>query len=146
MPKSQWETWDPYGHHDAALQWYHMNVKFLEWVATRLFDQQFVQANNKENIKMCLSLALVRGIIWWPVVSSHKGPEMQKMFPYHDVIMKHARYEDVLPSSFLFISNKVRNICISLGQAGKLALARSPMRVKIWPGKWKTGLGEWNFV
>ena len=27
-------------------------------------------------------------------------------------------------------------------QAGKLALARSPMRVKIWLGKWKTGLGE----
>ena len=31
-------------------------------------------------------------------------------------------------------------------QAGKLALARSPMRVKIWSGEWKTGLGEWNFV
>ena len=31
-------------------------------------------------------------------------------------------------------------------QAGKLALARSPMRVKIWPGEWKTGLGKWNFV
>ena len=25
-------------------------------------------------------------------------------------------------------------------QAGKLALVRSPMRVKIWPGEWKTGL------
>ena len=33
-----------------------------------------------------------------------------------------------------------------LMQAGKLALALSPMRVKIWPGEWKTGLGEWNFV
>ena len=31
-------------------------------------------------------------------------------------------------------------------QAGKLALARSPMRVKIWLGEWKTGLGKWNFV
>ena len=29
-------------------------------------------------------------------------------------------------------------------QAGKLALARSPMRVEIWPREWKTGLGEWN--
>ena len=32
------------------------------------------------------------------------------------------------------------------GQAGKLALARSPMWVKNWLGEWKTGLGEWNFV
>ena len=31
-------------------------------------------------------------------------------------------------------------------QAGKLTLARWPMRVKIWSGEWKTGLGEWNFV
>ena len=31
-------------------------------------------------------------------------------------------------------------------QAGKLALTRLPMRVKIWLGEWKTGLGEWNFV
>ena len=31
-------------------------------------------------------------------------------------------------------------------QAGKLALARSPMRVKIWQGECKTGLGKWNFV
>ena len=31
-------------------------------------------------------------------------------------------------------------------QAGKLALARSPMQVKIWLGEWKTGLGKWNFV
>ena len=31
------------------------------------------------------------------------------------------------------------------GQAGKLALARSPMRVKIWSGEWKTGQGKQNF-
>ena len=30
--------------------------------------------------------------------------------------------------------------------AGKLAFARSPMRVKIRPGEWNTGLDEWNFV
>ena len=32
----------------------------------------------------------------------------------------------------------------SIDQAGKLALARSPMRVKIWPGEWETGLAKWN--
>ena len=31
-------------------------------------------------------------------------------------------------------------------QAGKLALARLPMRVKIWLDECKTGLGKWNFV
>ena len=33
------------------------------------------------------SLALARGIHWWSVNSPHKGPVMQKMFPFDDVIM-----------------------------------------------------------
>ena len=33
------------------------------------------------------SLAFVRGIHRWPVNSPHKGPVMQKMFPFDDVIM-----------------------------------------------------------
>ena len=33
------------------------------------------------------SLALVRGIHRWPVVSPHKGPVMGKMFPFDNVIM-----------------------------------------------------------
>ena len=33
------------------------------------------------------SLAFVRGIHRWPVNSLHKGPVMQKMFPFHNVIM-----------------------------------------------------------
>ena len=37
--------------------------------------------------------------------------------------------------------------CINVHeQAGKLALSRSTMRVHIWLGEWKTGLGKWNFV
>ena len=35
-----------------------------------------------------VSLAFVRGIHWWPVNSPHKGPVMQKMFPFDDVIMQ----------------------------------------------------------
>ena len=38
------------------------------------------------------SLAFVRGIQRWPVNSPRKGPLTQKMFPFHDVIMK----EDML--------------------------------------------------
>ena len=34
------------------------------------------------------SLAFVRGIHRWPVNSPHKGPVMQKMFPFDDVIMR----------------------------------------------------------
>ena len=37
-------------------------------------------------------------------------------------------------------------VLIKISQAGKLTLDRSPMRVNIWRGKWKTGLGKWNFV
>ena len=33
------------------------------------------------------SVAFLRGIHLWPVVSPHKGPVTQKMFPFDDVIM-----------------------------------------------------------
>ena len=36
------------------------------------------------------SLAFVRGIHQWPVISLHKGPVTRKMFPFDDVIMHHA--------------------------------------------------------
>ena len=35
------------------------------------------------------SLACLRGIHRWPVNSHHKGPVMQKMFPFDDVIMEY---------------------------------------------------------
>ena len=44
------------------------------------------------------SLAIVRGIHWWPVNSPHKGPLTRKNFPFDDVIM----------SSTDFIRNKAR--------------------------------------
>ena len=34
------------------------------------------------------SLALVRGIHWWPVNSPHKGPVTRKRFPFDDAIVK----------------------------------------------------------
>ena len=33
------------------------------------------------------SLAFMRGIHWWPVDSLHKGPVMQEMFPFDELIM-----------------------------------------------------------
>ena len=41
------------------------------------------------------SLAFVRGIHRWPVNSPHKGPEMRKMLPFGDVIMKGARWQHI---------------------------------------------------
>ena len=37
------------------------------------------------------SLAFVRGIHWWLVNTSHKGPVTRKMFPFDDVIMIYLR-------------------------------------------------------
>ena len=35
-------------------------------------------------------VAYVRGIHWWPVNSTHKGPVTRKMFPFADVIMQNS--------------------------------------------------------
>ena len=51
-------------------------------------------------------------------------------------------YSDIITRALI----QYKDAMILSVQAGKLALARSPMRVKIWPGEWKTGLDEWNFV
>ena len=52
-----------------------------------LFVQQFVQADTKENTKAVYYCHFVRVSHWWLVVSHHRGPVMQKVFPCHDDIM-----------------------------------------------------------
>ena len=47
--------------------------------ATGVFIHQLVWANSKENNKALYNWPFVRGIRWWPA--------MQKVFPWHDVIM-----------------------------------------------------------
>ena len=41
------------------------------------------------------SLAFVWGIHRSPVTSPHKGPVTRKMFPFEDVIMRYAFYNDI---------------------------------------------------
>ena len=41
------------------------------------------------------SLALVRGIHWWPVNSPHKGPVTRKMFPFDYAIMDTKLWHEV---------------------------------------------------
>ena len=60
--------------------------------ATQLFIQQFGVTSKKHNIKGPHCWPLVKGIHRCPVDSPHKGPIMQKAFPFHDIIM--ARYDN----------------------------------------------------
>ena len=60
----------------------------LKIPASRLFAQQFVEAQFKENIKSYESLAFVMGIHRWRVDSHHKGPVTRKTFPFDDVTMQ----------------------------------------------------------
>ena len=42
---------------------------------------------DKKKHQSSTSLAFVRGVHRWPVISAHRGSVTRKMFPYHDVIM-----------------------------------------------------------
>ena len=60
----------------------------LKSPASQLFTQPFIQGVDQRKHQSSVSLAFVRGIHRWPVNSPHKGPVMQKMFPFDDIIMK----------------------------------------------------------
>ena len=47
----------------------------------------FIQGADQRKYQRFASLAFVRGIHPWPVISPHKGPITRKMFPYDDIIM-----------------------------------------------------------
>ena len=55
------------------------------------------------------SLAFVRGIHRWPVISPHKGPVTRKMFPFDDVIMD----AKSLPRLWAQHSCKTHNLSVS---------------------------------
>ena len=54
---------------------------YLKSLAILLFVQ-FVQANNKYNIKAPYYWPFGRGILWWQVDSPHKRPVLRKTFPW----------------------------------------------------------------
>ena len=62
--------------------------RHLNLPASQLFVQLLVLADNKGNTKALHHWPFVKGINHWPVDSSHKGPVMRKVFPFHDVIME----------------------------------------------------------
>ena len=75
--------WDIYRHYTMTSWWARWRLKSPAW---RLFTQQFIRAQIKENIKF-RALAFVWGIHRGPVNSQHKWPVTRKMFPFDDVVM-----------------------------------------------------------
>ena len=55
------------------------------------------------------SLAFVRGIHRWPVISPHKGPVMQKMLPFDDIIIMMACFQPTECGSFMSRQTKIVN-------------------------------------
>ena len=55
-----------------SLNWFIMRIKVPQTLATQLFLQQLLQANNKENIKLRITMPL------WGDPAPHKGPVMWK--------------------------------------------------------------------
>ena len=71
-----------------TLQWHQngrdgvSNHQLLNCLLNCLFKRR-----SKKKHQSSASLAFVRGIHRWPVVSAHKGPVTRKMFPFDDAIM-----------------------------------------------------------
>ena len=74
--------------------------RYLKSLATWLFIQQYIQADNKKTSKAIL-LAFEEGNHQWLVDSPHKGPVKQRAFPCHDVIMTYY-YLDTLIMALLW--------------------------------------------
>ena len=76
--------------HTTAKQLVHSHYSDVKWVSKHLnplasgrFVQQFVQTNNKGNIKT----GPCEGMHRWPVGSPHKRPVMRKAFPWQVAVM-----------------------------------------------------------
>ena len=141
-----------------SLQWHHNEHDGISNPGVLILYSTAYSGTDQRKHQGSASLAFVRGIHRWPVNPPHKRPVMLKMFPFDDVIMCHVhKFTDTqsYATKCILLYPVIKMLIVLTGsyfshleliQAGKLALARSPMRVQIWPGEWKTGLGEWNFV
>ena len=76
--------WSP-RHHQTHYSGVIMDTMASQITSPPLFNQPFIQAQVKENIKA--PLAFVRGIYHWPGNSPHKGPVTREIFPFDDIIM-----------------------------------------------------------
>ena len=109
LESSDWsQTWQASGqqlcrgpHQNCiTLQWRHSERDFVsihqphDYLLSRVFRRW-----SKKPLSSA-SLPFVRGIPWWPVNSSHKGPVTRNMFPFDDVIMN----DTILLTQYLSVS------------------------------------------
>ena len=71
---------------------YHYNDVIMSMMASQITSLVIVYSTvysgtDQRKHQSSRSLAFVRGIHRWPLNSPHKGPVMQKMFPFDDFIM-----------------------------------------------------------
>ena len=76
-----------------AVYSYHYNDVRMDAVASHITGLTIVYSTvgtgaASRKHQSSASLAFVRGIHRWPVMSPHKWPVTRKMFPFHDVIMR----------------------------------------------------------
>ena len=106
-PKYTWER-----QHITMTSWWAQWR--LKSPASRLFNQLYIRAQIKENIKAPRHCPLCRELS--PVNSSHKWPATRKMFPFDVVIMKIELYtittEAIALSSDYILPNP--NVCVTI--------------------------------
>ena len=86
------ENWLRYNHTALYLDRIHYSDVIMSVMASQSTSRTIVYSNvysgtDQRKHQSSASLAFVRGIHQWLVNSPHKAPVMQKMFPFHDVIM-----------------------------------------------------------
>ena len=74
-------------HHGLPTHYTHAtwSSRRLKSLASRLFTQEFAQANTK---RISNHWPFVMGFHRWPIYSPYKRAVIRKTFPYDDVIMK----------------------------------------------------------
>ena len=84
---TSWRSCDLAAMITTPLQWHHNEYNGISnHGCLGCLLNRFSDADQRKH-QSSASQAFVRGIHWWLVDSPHKGPVMQKMFPFDNIIM-----------------------------------------------------------
>ena len=98
---------------------------------------------NWSKVLVCISIKQGENCERFALSASYTTPDNHTKLQTRN-LSKLSSFNVIYLMFFYLISMSEIVFQFSIDQAGKLALARSPMRVKIWPGEWETGLAKWN--
>ena len=70
-----------------TLKWPHMGFMAFQITDNPTVYLTACWATVNGNMKVPYYRPFGRGVHWWPVDSTYKGPAMRKAFPYHDIVM-----------------------------------------------------------